>query len=154
LPTSQGTYHAELTVSDVNSSDSINWTITVTRPKTVTGQVLDSGGSPLEFSSVMVVVRAGADIRAVQYGITNESGVYSVTFNQDDWSPGDTLEVSAANGSETADNSTDADVYAGQVIDLRFAAPIPEIVSSIGLVLAVASAIIAVFGYALSRRRR
>jgi hypothetical protein len=154
LPTSQGTYHAELTVSDINSSDSINWTITVTRPKTVTGQVLDSGGSPLESSSVMVVVRAGPDIRAVQYGITNESGVYNVTFDQDDWSPGDTLEVSAANGSETAINSTDADVYAGQVIDLRFAAPIPEIGSSIGLVLAVASAIIAVFGYALSRRRR
>jgi hypothetical protein len=154
LPTSQGTFTAELTVSDINSSDSLNWTITVTRPKTVTGQVTDSGGNPINSSTVTVTVKAGNNIRAVLYATTNDSGIYSVTFDQGDWSPGDTLEVSAANGSETATNSTDADDYPSQEIDLRLAADIPEFGNSIGLVLAVSSAMIAMVGYTLSRRRR
>ena len=154
FPTSRGTFTVELTVSDMNSSDSINWTITVTRPKTVVGHLLDSGGNPLTWSTVMVTIKVGHIIRAVEYATTNDSGIYLVTFDQDDWSPGDTIEVSAANGSATATNSTDADDYARQEIDLQFAADIPEFGNSVGLMLAVASALIALFGYALSRRRR
>ena len=154
LPTSEGTFTAELTVSDVNSTDSVNWTITVTRPKTVTGHVLDSGGSPLKSLTVTVTVKDGNDIRAVQYPITNDSGIYSVTFDQVDWSPGNTLEVSATNGSETATNATDADNYPNQEINVRLAAEVPEFGSPIVFVLAVSSAIIAVFGSALWRKRR
>jgi hypothetical protein len=153
-PTAEGIFTAELTVSDSNSSDSVNWTITVTRPKTITGHVLDSSGNPLASSIVMVTIKDGSDIRAVQYPTTSASGIYSVTFEQTVWSPGNTIEVSVTNGSETALNSTDADNYPNQEINLQLAAEIPEIGSPIMLVFAVASAMIAVFGYALSRKRR
>ena len=154
LPTSEGTFTAELTASDVNSTDAVTWTITVTRPKTIRGHVQDSSGNPLNGSNVMVAVKAGSDIRAVQYAITDELGFYMVTFDQGDWNAGNTIEVSAANGSETATNSTDADNYPYQEINVRLAAEVPEFGDSVVFVLAVSSAIIAVFGSALWRKRR
>jgi hypothetical protein len=62
--------------------------------------------------------------------------------------------VSATNGSETATNATDADNYPNQEINVRLAAEVPEFGSPIVFVLAVSSAIIAVFGSALWRKRR
>lgn len=154
FPTSEGTFTAELTVSDVDSTDAVNWTITVTRPKTIRGHVHDSGGNPLYASSVMVTVKAGSDIRAILYAITDEFGFYMVSFDQGDWNAGNTIEVSATNGPETAINSTDADNYPYQEINVRFAAEVPEFGDSVVFVLAVSSAIIAAFGFALRRKRR
>ncbi|MBU1914123.1 MAG: hypothetical protein KJ563_02885, partial [Candidatus Thermoplasmatota archaeon] len=146
FPTSEGTFTAELTVSDENSTETVTWTITVTRPKTIRGHVQDSGGNPLYASNVIVVVKAGNHIRAVQYAITDKFGFYMVTFDQGDWNAGNTIEVSASNGSETATNSTDAHNYPHQEINVRLATEVPEFGHPIVFLLAVSSAMIAVFG--------
>lgn len=154
FPTSEGTYTAELTVSDTNNTDTITWTITVTRPKNVRGHVEDSGGNPLYGSNVMVIVKDGSDIRAVLYAVTDVSGFYLVTFNQSEWNAGDTIEVSATNGSTTVTNTTEADNYPYQDVNVFIVVEVPEFGHSIVLVLAASSAMIAVFGSAVWRRRR
>ena len=153
LPKARGDFDVRLTISDLNSTTYLNWTITVLRLKFVSGHVRDSGAKPVSNVTVMIAFKSGSDIRSIKYTSTNDSGYFSVMIPEDDWHPGDKVEVSSFYDNETAVNQTTADDYPHQEIDLRFAADVPEFGSLFGVVLAVvALALIACF--ILLRRRR
>ncbi len=152
LPKARGTYDVSLAISDLNSTEYLNWTITVVRLKFVDGYVRDSGAKPLPNVTVMITFRSGPDIRSIKYVDTNESGYYSAVALEDDWSPGDRIEVSSYYGNETALNISTAGDYPYQEVDLTFAAEVPEFGTVFGAVGVAASfALMACF---IIRRRR
>ena len=153
FPTQPGVYKATIAVWDDNSSSYLNWSITISRVKIVTGLVMDSGGQPIPGLTVMVTLKDGPDVRTVAYATTNETGYYSVVFFQGDWLPQDTIEVTSAYDNETVSNTSVADNYPYQQIDLRFAAEIPEFVGVAGLMACVAIFAL-VTSYLIFRRRR
>lgn len=140
LPKASGTYEVSLAVSDLNTTEYLNWTITVVRLKFVDGYVRDSGAKPLSNITVMVKFLYGHDnIRSIKYADTTASGYYSVAFLESDWSPGDKIEVSSVYDNGTAFNSTTAGDYPYQEVDLGFAAEVPEFGAVFGAAGVVAS---------------
>ena len=154
LPKAKGAYEVSLTISDLNSTEYLNWTITVVRLKFVDGYVRDSGAKPLPNVTVMVAFKFGKDdIRSVKYVDTTASGYYSVTFYESDWSPGDKIEVSSFYDNETALNVTTAGDYPYQEVDLMFAAEVPEFGAVLGAV-GVAASFALMACYIIRRRLR
>jgi hypothetical protein len=154
FPKASGVYQVSLMISDLNSTEYLDWTITVVRLKFVDGYVRDSGANPLPNVTVMVTFRDSLDnIRWTKYADnTTASGYYSVTFLESDWSPGDKIEVSAFYDNATALNVTTASDYPYQEVDLMFAAEVPEFGTVFGAVGVAASfALMACF---IIRRRR
>ena len=153
LPKARGDYEVSLVISDLNSTEYLNWTITVVRLKFVDGYVRDSGAKPLPNVTVMVKFMYGQDnIRSVKYSDTSEVGYYSVTILESDWNPGDKIEVSSFYDNGTALNVTTAGDYPYQEVDLMFAAEVPEFGTVLGAVGVVASfTLMACF---IIRRRR
>jgi hypothetical protein len=152
LPKARGVYEVSLIISDLNSTEYLNWTITVVRLKFVHGYVRDSGAKPLPNVTVMVAFRFGQDIRSIKYADTTASGYYSVTILESDWSPGDKIEVSSFYDNETALNATTASDYPHQEVDLMFAAEVPEFGTVFGAVGVAAS--FALMACYIIRRRR
>jgi hypothetical protein len=154
LPKAKGAYEVSLTISDLNSTEYLNWTITVVRLKFVDGYVRDSGAKPLPNVTVMVAFRDGLDnIRSVKYADTTASGYYSVTILESDWNPGDKIEVSSFYDNGTAFNSTIAGDYPYQEVDLMFAAEVPEFGTVLGAV-GVAASFALMACYIIRRRLR
>lgn len=154
LPKAKGAYEVSLTISDLNSTEYLNWTITVVRLKFVDGYVRDSGAKPLPNVTVMVAFRDRLDnIQSVKYVDTTASGYYSVTILESDWSPGDKIEVSSFYDNGTAFNSTIAGDYPYQEVDLMFAAEVPEFGTVLGAV-GVAASFALMACYIIRRRRR
>jgi hypothetical protein len=151
-PKARGIYEVSLIISDLNSTEYLNWTITVVRLKFVDGYVRDSGANLLPNVTVMVAVRSGQDIRSVKYADTTASGYYSVTILESDWSPGDKIEVSSFYDNGTALNVTTAGDYPHQEVDLMFAAEVPEFGAVFGAVGVAAS--LALMACYIIRRRR
>ena len=152
FPLQSGKFYVRLTVSDNNSTGWLNWSIVVTRPKFISGQVMDTDGATLRDVTVMVAVKDGKEIISIKYAVANESGHYSVMFPEVDWRPGCKVVVSTAYNGSIADNSTSVSSYPYQSVDVRFTALVPEY-EGIGIVLAVTSVIL-ILAVALIRRRR
>jgi hypothetical protein len=152
LPKAKGVYEISLMISDLNSTEYLNWSITVVRLKFVDGHVRDSGANPLPNVTVMVTFRSGQDIRSIKYADTDASGYYSAAVLESDWSPGDKIEVSSFYDNETALNSTTAGDYPYQEVDLMFAAEVPEFGTFFGAVGVVAY--LALMACFFIRRRR
>jgi hypothetical protein len=152
FPKARGVYEVSLMMSDLNSTEYLNWSITVVRLKFVDGYVRDSGAKPLSNVTVMVAFRNGQNIRSIKYADTNASGYYSATVLESDWSPGDKIEVSSFYDNESALNVTTAGDYPYQEVDLMFAAEVPEFGTVFGAVGVAASfALVACF---IIRRKR
>ena len=153
LPKARGDYEISLSISDLNSTEYLNWTITVVRLKFVEGYVRDSGAKPLPNVTVMVAFRSGPDIRSIKYADTTASGHYFVALSESDWNPGDEIEVSSFYDNATALNVTTAGDYPYQEIDLMFAAEVPEFGAVLGAV-GVAASFALMACYIIRRRRR
>jgi len=153
FPKAKGVYEVSLIISDLNSTEYLNWTITVVRLKFVDGYVRDSGAKPLPNVTVMVAFRSGQDIRSIKYADSTTSGYYSVTVLESDWSPGDKIEVSSFYDNGTALNVTTAGDYPYQEVDLMFAAEVPEFGTVFGAV-GVAASFALMACYIIGRRRR
>jgi len=153
FPMASGVYQVSLMISDLNSTEYLNWTITVVRLKFVDGYVRDSGANLLPNVTVMVTFRDGLDnIRSIAYNDTNASGHYTVTVLESDWSSGDKIEVSSFFDNATALNVTTASDYPYQEVDLMFAAEVPEFGTVFGVV-GVAASFALVACYIIRRRR-
>jgi hypothetical protein len=153
FPKARGNYEVSLVISDLNSTEYLNWTITVVRLKFVDGYVRDSGSKPLPNVTVMVTFRSGLDIRSIKYNVTTASGYYSVTILESDWSSNDKVEVSSYHDNETTLNVTTASDYPYQEVDLMFTAEVPEFNAVFGAV-GVAASLTLMACYIIRRRRR
>jgi hypothetical protein len=147
FPLQSGRFYVKLAVSDENSTGYLNWSIVVTRPKYVSGCVMDTDGTPLSDVIVMMSVVNGKDVISVRYAVANLSGHYSVAFPEIDWKPGYKLVVTAEFNGSVAENTTVISDYPYQSVNVRFSALVPEYegaaavaaVTSVILVLALAS---------------
>jgi hypothetical protein len=154
FPTVGGVYEVSLMISDLNSTEYLDWTITVVRLKFVSGYLRDSGAKPMPNVTVMVKFIDGLDdIRSIEYADTNESGYYSVVVLENDWSPGDKIEVSSDYDNATALNATTASDYPYQAVDLMFAAEVPEFGTAF-VAVGVAASLALMACYIIRRRPR
>lgn len=153
FPEVPGVFLVVLSISDSNNTAALMWYITISKTKVVSGSVLDSFGDPIENVSVMIEFRRGDYIRSIEYVSTDHKGVYSLSFDQALWSPGDSIEVSASMANVTTKNATVADEYPRQEIDLRFRDEVDN--TRLLMIVATAASIVAVvvIGALLIRRR-
>lgn len=145
VPETPGVYYANVTVLDGNNTDFLNWSVTVTKQKTVRGQVLNETNGPIMGLLVTVTVMNGESVRTVLTNLTDASGVYTVTFVNDEWFVGDTIIVNTTYDNRTEENSSIATTAVEQELNLQFIPIIPEfgllrialVASAIGITIAV-----------------
>ena len=95
-------------------------------PKTVSGHVYDSVGTPVTDTNVTVNMKNGMTVRKTLTNTTNTAGSYRVTFSPSDWSQGDTIEVIADIDDPTNSSTATADSSPSQTIDVNLSVQIPE----------------------------
>lgn len=103
-------------------------------PKTVLGYVYDQNGDPIPGANVTINMRRPDNsIRStLWYDATDSDGFYSVTFfdlGGSPWEIGDTIEVIALYGADSASNTTIAtpsNDYPVQYVNVTIAIIIPE----------------------------
>ena len=106
---------------------------------TIQGTVYDSGGSPLDGADVVVTdTTTHVSLDYVSFA----GGFYTLTFSAGDWGIGDTIRVVAnVLGEEEKVNSSEvpadieSDSYA-MTIDVHFGTAIPQLGSSVGMMIA------------------
>ena len=104
-----------------------------TWPKNVRGYVEDSAGTRIEGANVTVEMWNGITLRKTLYcDATDSDGFYQVTFAMGDWDEGNTIEVTARLGIDSATNSTTADALPMQYIDVTLGIVIPEFGALLG----------------------
>lgn len=103
--------------------------ILATGPKTISGHIYDSGGSPVAGAVVHVASKSGSTTYANLTKTSDGSGFYFVVFAPAEWEIGYTIEVYATYGSYSAINTTTADPGPAQVVDVHFSVLIPEFTS-------------------------
>jgi hypothetical protein len=154
FPTVPGKYTVSVTVADTNTTSSLTWYVTISRIKTISGFVVDPGGFPLEKGTVMISFKDGDYIRSIEYASTDLRGFYSLSFDQDMWVPGDTVEVAASLYNVTTANSSVADNFPYQEIDLSLREKVSYSWALLVVVASGAAALAIVSVVVISRRRK
>lgn len=114
-------------------------------PKTISGHVYDSDGSPVAGAAVHVASKLGSTTVVNLTATSDGNGFYYVTIWQNDWEIGYTMEVYATYGSYSAINSTTANAAPAQVVDVHFSVLIPEFTSfSVVAVMTIAVTLIGI----------
>ena len=108
-----------------------------TFPKLVYGYVWDAAGTPLEDADVTVnIKRPDTTIRSTLTDTTLSGGDYMVSFSQEDWEIGDTIEVISTYHGNQESNTTDPISAEGpQMVNISYAFEIPEFGSSAGILI-------------------
>jgi len=154
VPDSWGIYYVNLTVSDGDSGDYLNWTVTITHHKTVTGQILDETNDGIAGLLVTVTIKDGAEVRTVRTNTTDQNGFYTVIFINDEWSVGDTISVGATYDNRTEENATTADEALSQELDIQFVPIITEFgVWKIAIVVSSVAALVTAVALLWRRKR-
>ncbi len=154
VPGAWGIFHANITVSDGNSTSYLNWSITVTRMKTISGHVLNDTNEGIAGLFVTVTVKNGGLVRTILGNTTDKDGFFTVMFTNDEWFVGDAIEVSATYDNRTEENSTLATAELSQELDLQFVPIIPEFgVWKVALVVASVATLITAVALLWRRKR-
>ena len=149
-----GVYFANLTVSDGNSTSYLNWSITITRLKTVSGHVLNETSGAITGLLVTVTVKDGSVVRTLLTNTTDQNGFYTVTFTNDEWLLNDNIIVSATYDNRTEENSSSATANTAQEINLQFIPIIPEFgVMEIAIVASSIAALVTAIALIWRRKR-
>jgi 5-hydroxyisourate hydrolase-like protein (transthyretin family) len=144
LSSDWGVYYANLTASDGNDTVYLNWSITITRMKVVSGHVLNETNGPIAGLLVTVTIRDGSVDRTLKVNTTDSNGFYTVTFINDEWFVDDTIIVGAYYSNRSEENATLATTELEQEVNLQFIPIIPEfgalkmalVVCSVGVLVA------------------
>jgi len=120
--------------------------------KTIKGQVRDEMDTPIPGAQVGVTIKNGEVVIVTKTTTTDAEGYYAVTFDQDEWSIGYTIEVTAQYGEQQTE-TIEADGSTVQTVDIQFPFAISQFGSALGFLLAGAlvGVIATIF---LTRRRR
>ncbi len=156
FPTVSGTYLVSIMVSDLNTTSTMSWHITISRTKTIKGFVVDPGGYPFVNETVMISFKDGDYIRAIEYTTTDADGFYEFSFVQSEWQPGDKIEVSASMDNITSANASVADNYPNQWIYLSLHEKGADswVLIMVAAWAAIAVAIVAVAILSMKRRKK
>ena len=124
-------------------------------PKNIRGYVWDTAWNPVPGANVTVRMYNGPILVDTQYyDATELNGFYSVTFGFDKWNDGYTVQVTARYGPYSAVNSTTAvEGMPFQWVNATLGFVIPELGSSLALVLTIGSISASVVVVAGRRRR-
>ena len=116
--------------------------VAATGPLVVDGIVYSSGGNPVANADVQVTVLDGINLRVVMPTTSDVNGFYTVTVDRAFWDAGNTISVSATDGTNIGSNSTvvtDPDAF-GVTVDVHLGATgIPELGGPATVALTVAA---------------
>lgn len=117
-PLVSGAYWVNVTVSDDNTSSSLNWTVTALRLKILSGRIYGYDDElPGDLVVSASVTKDGA-VRALRDVIVDPEGFYTVTFYESEWSLGDELTVCATTGGTAHEKSAEATELPFQKLDV------------------------------------
>ena len=128
--------------------------------KIVRGNVWDDSWNAVPGADVTVNIMYASttSIRATQVDVTNETGVYSVTFGMTDWDVGDTIETTASIASYQNSNTTTAtssNIEPIQYVNVTLTGyVIPEFGSGTVLAIVGTTGIMLAIAFSSARRRR
>jgi parallel beta-helix repeat protein len=120
--------------------------------KTVQGQVSDQMDRPLPGAHVSVTIMNGKVVIATKTTTTDANGYYVVTFDQDEWGFGYTIDVTAQYGEAQQPETIVADGSTAQTADVQFPFEIPQFGNTLGFLLA--GALVGVVAMVFLKRRR
>ena len=119
----------------------------------VDGTVRDNAGRPMQDVPVVVVSKHGETVVSTVYGVTDESGFYTVTLPTQTVDYDHTIIATATyDGNQESEQAVPVDEF-GLTIDLQFPFEIPQFGTILGF-LAAAAVVGAVAVYLLPRKRK
>lgn len=97
-------------------------------PKMVQGYVYDAGLNPYSGANVTINSKNGATtVKTLYYDSSDTDGYFTVTFANNEWDIGYTIEVIAQGGMESGTNSTTiADAFPYMYVNVTLSGVIPE----------------------------
>jgi parallel beta-helix repeat protein len=120
--------------------------------KTIKGQVRDQMDTPIPGAQVAVTIKNGEIVIVTKTTTTDTDGYYAVTFDQDEWEIGYTIDVTVEYGEVQPTETILADGSTTQTVDIQLPFAIAQFGDWVGLLLAgvLVGAVAMIF---LKRRR-
>jgi parallel beta-helix repeat protein len=120
--------------------------------KMIKGQVRDEMDTPIPGAQVSVTIKNGEVVIVTKTTTTDANGYYVVTFDQDEWGIGYTIDVTAEHGEVQWTETIEADGSTAQTVDIQFPFAIAQFGNWLGFLLA--GALVGVFAMIFLKRKR
>lgn len=120
--------------------------------KTIRGQVRDQMDTPIPGAQVVVTIKNGEEVIVTKSTTTDGDGHYVLTFDQDEWGIGYTIEVTAVYDEMQQTETIEADGSTVQTVDIQFPFEIAQFGNALGFLLA--GALVGVIAMIFLKRRR
>jgi hypothetical protein len=109
-------------------------------------------GTPIPGAHVSVTIKNGEVVIVTKTTTTDAYGYYVVTFDQDEWGIGYTIDVTAEYGEVQQTETIEADGSTAQTVDIQFPFEIAQFGNWLGFLLA--GALVGVVAMTFLKRRR